>query len=159
MTKSAFTQVKTISAAEYRETIKKHGRLPIITGEYRPLTKKRTHGPKEHDLQKQIVELFRFHGFKVFLMDAMTGVGYFGNDDDRRFAFIADLKNRGYEKGQPDICVVRNKVWFIELKRGKGGRTSIAQKDMADWLMNHGHNYALIDSLERARDLATNPCN
>lgn len=153
------TQVKTISAAEYRKIIKNKGRLPIVTGKYSLQTKKRAHGPKEHDLQKQIVELFRFHGFKVFLMDAMTGVGYFGNDDDRRFAFIADLKARGYEKGQPDICVVRNKVWFIELKRGKGGRTSIAQKDMAEWLMTHGHNYTLIDSLERARDLATNPCN
>ena len=153
------TQVKTISAAEYREIIKNHGRSPIMTDKYSLQTKKRAHGPKEHVLQKQIVELFRFHGFKVFLMDAMTGVGYFGNDDDRRFAFIADLKARGYEKGQPDICVVRNKVWFIELKRGKGGRASIEQKDMAEWLMTHGHNYALIDSLERARDLATNPCN
>lgn len=151
-----------ISASEYREMHKNltgRAKLGVKVGNHTTKTKKRTHGPKEHDLQKQIVELFRFHGFKVFLMDAMTGVGYFGNDDDRRFAFIADLKARGYEKGQPDICVVRNKVWFIELKRGKGGRTSIAQKDMADWLMTHGHNYALIDSLERARDLATNPCN
>lgn len=153
-----FTQVQTISAAEYRKIIKR-GRLTEITGVYCPQTRKHAVGPKEHDLQKQIVELFRFHGFKVFLMDAMTGVGYFGDDDSRRFAFIADLKARGYEKGQPDICVVRNKVWFIELKRGKGGRTSIAQKDMGQWLMDHGHNYALIDSLERARDLATNPCN
>lgn len=151
-----------MTAAEYRKTNRNltvDAKFGDGTGKYSPKGKKRAVGAKEHDLQKQIVELFRFYGFKVFLMDAMTGVGYFGDDDSRRFAFIADLKARGYEKGQPDICVVRNKVWFIELKRGKGGRTSIAQKDIGQWLMDHGHNYALIDSLERARDLATNPCN
>lgn len=121
--------------------------------------RKRVKNPKEHTLQKQIVELLRGHGFKVFLMDAMTGVGYFGNDDRRRFAFIADLKARGYEKGQPDICVVRNKVWFVELKKPKGGRASNEQKDMGQWLKDHGHNYALISTFEEAQGFATNPTN
>lgn len=155
-------KVKQISAQEYRETIKKFGTRFAIgdkVDNYSPQKRKRAHGPKEHDLQKQIVELLRFHGFKVFLMDAMTGVGYFGNDDRRRFAFIADLKARGYEKGQPDICVVRNKVWFIELKKPKGGRASNEQKDMGQWLKDHGHNYALISTFEEAQGFATNPTN
>lgn len=113
----------------------------------------------EHTLQKQIVQLFRLRGFRVFVLDAMTGVGYFGARDPRRFAFIADLKARGYEKGQPDLCVVRNRVSFIELKRGRGGRASREQKDIGDWLRAHGHNAFLIKSLEEAVAIADNPAN
>lgn len=155
-------KLKSISASEYREMHKNltgRAKLGVRMGNHTTKTRKRAVGAKEHDLQKQIVELLRGYGFRVFLMDAMTGVGYFGKGDGRRFAFIADLKARGYEKGQPDICVVRNKVWFLELKKPKGGRASTEQKDMGRWLVEHGHNYALIDSIEQARDLATNPCN
>lgn len=113
----------------------------------------------EHTLQKQIVQLFRMHGFQVFVLDAMTGVGYFGARDPRRFAFIADLKSRGYTKGQPDLCVVRNRVTFIELKRGRGGRASSEQKDMWQWLVDHGHNAFIIKSVEEAAAIATNQAN
>lgn len=113
----------------------------------------------EHTLQKQIVQLFRTMGFKVFVLDAVTGVGYFGQDDKRRFAFLADLKARGYTKGQPDLCVIRNKVWFLELKKTPKAKIGKEQLDMRDWLQNHGHNAAIISSADEALQIANNPLN
>lgn len=113
----------------------------------------------EHELQKQIVQLFRMRGFQVFVLDAMTGAGYFSQRDPRRFAFIADLKARGYTKGQPDLCVVRNRAVFIELKRGRGGHASPEQKDMWKWLVDHGHQAFIIKSVEEAIAIADNPSN
>lgn len=113
----------------------------------------------EHNLQKQIVQLFRTMGFKVFVLDAVTGVGYFRQDDARRFAFLADLKSRGYTKGQPDLCVVRNKIWFLELKKSPKAHIGQEQKDMWNWLTEHGHNAAIISSVEEALRIANNPLN
>lgn len=113
----------------------------------------------EHSLQKQIVQLFRTMGFKVFVLDAVTGVGYFGQDDKKRFAFLADLKARGYTKGQPDLCVVRNKVWFLELKKTAKSHIGAEQKDIQGWLHEHGHNAAIISSVEEALSISNNPAN
>ena len=113
----------------------------------------------EHTLQKQIVALFRTMGFRVFVLDAVTGVGYFGQDDKKRFAFLADLKARGYTKGQPDLCVVRNKVWFIELKKTPKSKVGAEQLDMQDWLNKHGHNAVIISDFDEAQRIATNPLN
>ena len=113
----------------------------------------------EHSLQKQIVDLFRKTGFKVFVLDAATGVGYFRQDDARRFAFLADLKSRGYTKGQPDLCVVRNKIWFLELKKSPKARIGQEQKDMWNWLTEHGHNAAIISSVDEALRIVNNPLN
>lgn len=113
----------------------------------------------EHVLQKQIVALFRQLGFRVFVLDAATGVGYFGRDDKKRFAFLGDLKARGYTIGQPDLCVVRNKIWFLELKKTAKSRIRPEQKDMQDWLHAHGHNAAIISSVEEALKIANNPNN
>ena len=113
----------------------------------------------EHSLQKQIVQLFRTMGFKVFVLDAVTGVGYFRQDDKKRFAFLADLKARGYTKGQPDLCVVRNKVWFIELKKTPKSKVGPEQLDMQDWLIEHGHNAVIISSIDEALRIANNPLN
>ena len=113
----------------------------------------------EHSLQKQVVELFRRVGFKVFVLDAATGVGYFRRDDARRFAFLADLKARGYTKGQPDLCIVRNKVFFIELKKSSRARVGQEQKDMQSWLIEHGHNAIILSSFEEALRIANNPLN
>ena len=113
----------------------------------------------EHDLQKQIVELFRRCGFRVFVLDAATGVGYFRKDDPRRFAFLVDLKARGYTVGQPDLCIVRNKVWFLELKKTPRSKVRQEQKDMQDWLHEHGHNAAIISSVDEALRIANNPAN
>lgn len=113
----------------------------------------------EHSLQKQIVELFRTCGFRVFVMDAMTGVGYFQARDPRRFAFIADLKNRGYTVGQPDLCVVRNRAIFIELKKTSRSRIRDEQRDIHDWLIAHGHSAFIISSVDEALRIANNPLN
>ena len=113
----------------------------------------------EHTLQKQIVQLFRTMGFRVFVLDAATGVGYFGQDDKRRFAFLADLKSRGYTKGQPDLCIVRNKIWFLELKKPRTAHVGTEQKDIQDWLHAHGHNAAIISSIDEALQIANNPNN
>lgn len=113
----------------------------------------------EHNLQKQIVQLFRTMGFKVFVLDAVTGVGYFKQDDGKRFAFLADLKARGYTKGQPDLCIVRNKVWFIELKKTPKAKVGQEQKDMQSWLIEHGHNAVIISSVDEALRIANNPLN
>lgn len=116
-------------------------------------------GITEHQLQKQIVQLFRMRGFQVFVLDAMTGAGYFAARDPRRFAFITDLKARGYTKGQPDLCIVRNRVIFLELKRSRGGHASAEQKDMWKWLTDHGHLAFIIKSVEEALAIADNPSN
>ena len=113
----------------------------------------------EHSLQKQIVQLFRTMGFKVFVLDAVTGVGYFRQDDKKRFAFLADLKARGYTKGQPDMCIVRNKVFFVELKKSPKAHIGAEQKDMQSWLIEHGHNSVIISSVEEALQIANNPLN
>lgn len=113
----------------------------------------------EHALQKQIVQLFRQLGFKVFVLDAMSGAGYFRKDDPRRFAFIADLKARGYTVGQPDLCVVRNKVIFLELKKSTRSRVRPEQHDMYDWLIGHGHNAFIISSVDEALRIANNELN
>ena len=113
----------------------------------------------EHALQKQIVQLFRQVGFKVFVLDAMSGAGYFRKDDPRRFAFIADLKARGYTVGQPDLCIVRNRVIFIELKKTTRSRIRPEQRDMYDWLIQHGHQDFIISSVDEAIAIANNPAN
>lgn len=113
----------------------------------------------EHTLQRQIVDLFRKARFKVFVLDAATGVGYFQSRDPRRFAFLADLKARGYTKGQPDLCVIRNRIWFLELKKTPRARVGAEQKDMLAWLQEHGHNAAIISSVDEALRLANNPMN
>lgn len=113
----------------------------------------------EHSLQKQIVDLFRQTGFKVFVLDAATGVGYFQARDPRRFAFLADLKARGYTKGQPDLCIVRNKIWFLELKKTPKAHVGAEQKDMQQWFIEHGHNSAIISSVDEALRIANNPLN
>ena len=113
----------------------------------------------EHSLQKQIVELFRACGFRVFVMDAMTGVGYFQARDPRRFAFIADLKNRGYTVGQPDLCVVRNRAIFIELKKTSRSHIRQEQRNIYDWLVTHGHSAFIISSVDEALRIANNPLN
>lgn len=111
----------------------------------------------EHTLQKQIVELFRKCGFRVFVLDAATGVGYFNQNDPRRFAFLADLKSRGYTKGQPDLCVVRNRVVFIELKKSARSHVRPEQRDMYDWLITHGHVAFIISTVDDALKIANNP--
>lgn len=113
----------------------------------------------EHSLQKQIVDLFRKTGFKVFVLDAATGVGYFQARDPRRFAFLSDLKARGYTKGQPDLCVVRNRVWFVELKKSPKAHVGQEQKDMQAWLIEHGHNSVIISSVDEAMRICNNPFN
>lgn len=117
----------------------------------------RTPERSEHVLQKQIVDLFRKCGFRVFVLDAATGVGYFHARDPRRFAFLADLKARGYTKGQPDLCIVRNRVVFIELKKTARSRVRPEQRDMYDWLIEHGHNAFIISSVDDAVNIANNP--
>lgn len=113
----------------------------------------------EHTLQKQIVQLFRQMGFRVFVLDAATGVGYFKQNDPRRFAFLADLKARGYTVGQPDLCVVRNRATFIELKKTAKAKIRPEQLDMRDWLIAHGHPAFIISSVEEAVAIATNQAN
>ena len=151
-----------MTASEYRNLNRKRhqdAKFEAKSNNHSQKTKTRIVSPKEHEFQKKVVREFRKYGFQVYLMDAMVGVGYFSKDDPKRFAFINALKARGYEKGQPDICVIRNKVWFIELKRKNKGKASDEQLDIGDWLVAHGHNYALIDDMSDVARIIENPNN
>jgi hypothetical protein len=47
--------------------------------------------------------------------------------------------------GVPDrICIVLGQVWFVELKKPRGGRTAPLQKLFGKWLVEQGCNYANI---------------
>jgi hypothetical protein len=47
------------------------------------------------------------------------------------------------------ICIVRGQVWFVELKKPRGSRTSALQVQFGEWLVGQGQNYAKIQNLEQ----------
>lgn len=66
---------------------------------------------------------------------------------------IAKQKNMGMRPGFPDLLVMwRGFTWGFEVKAGKGGRLSDAQKDMQKAFQTNGFQYAVVRSVDDARD-------
>ncbi len=100
---------------------------------------------KEHEIQKQIVEYFRFKSYVTVCTDVMAALGYL--QGNKRFAFIKHYKDIGYTKGQSDIIVIKkNKVIFIEVK-SKLGRQSDEQKQFQMLIEKAGIEYLLARSI------------
>lgn len=80
---------------------------------------------KEHDFQKQAVDLLRRFGVLVISADVMDGLKFLPAKDGRaRSMFVNHHKAMGYLPGQPDLMIFGQggRVWFFELKTRKGAQ-------------------------------------
>jgi hypothetical protein len=101
----------------------------------------------EHSLQYAIHNYLEYKKIIHFETDVMSGLQYFSHNDGRRFAFINHHKKLGYLVGQPDLIVLKNGVYFVELKTSKG-RQSKEQKELQKKLSTAGYNYLIWRSLD-----------
>lgn len=82
----------------------------------------------EHQLQKLICNLLSYAGIYFFETDVMDGLKFCGSEK-QRLAFINHHKAMGYKPGQSDLVIILPKrIVFVEIKNGKVGRQSEAQK-------------------------------
>lgn len=101
---------------------------------------------EEHILQQQITQYCRLRHFIVIDCDIMDGLKY--AKDSARFPFIIHHKRMGYQKGQPDMIIMKNgKVWCLELKSAKG-KQSKEQKEYQEMCIKNGIPYLVIKKLE-----------
>lgn len=102
----------------------------------------------EHTIQKEIVSYLRSKGYYTIGTDVMSGLGFLGNNQGKRIAFINHHKGIGYTKGQPDFVAIKGSdIYFIECKDHKGTRTK-EQKEIAEILQKQGLNYILARGIE-----------
>ena len=102
----------------------------------------------EHDLQVACVRWFRYQYQKYArLMFAIP------NGGQRNAVVAAKLKAEGVQAGVPDLFLAvprgdRHGLW-IEMKNGKAGRLSDAQKAIHETLRQHGYQVEVCrDSLQ-----------
>lgn len=101
---------------------------------------------EEHILQQQITQYCRLRHFIVVDCDIMDGLKY--AKDSARYPFIIHHKRMGYQKGQPDMIIMKNgKVWCLELKSAKG-KQSKEQKEYQEMCIKNGIPYLVIKKLE-----------
>ncbi len=67
----------------------------------------------------------------------------------------AKLKRMGVRPGVPDLVVlVRGVAMFIELKADtKTARLSKPQEQWRDWLLEHGHGWACVRSVDQLKEV------
>ena len=107
----------------------------------------------EHQIQGQIVEIFRLHHVLIIETDVMSGLQFFSHKDKRRYSFIAHHKKIGYTKGQPDLVIVlNNEVIFIEVKTPKG-TMSPEQEEFKNYIELAGLKHIVMRSAEEALEL------
>ena len=87
--------------------------------------------PSEHDEQVGVVNWIR-HRFPEVVVFAIP------NGDKRSISVAKRLKAEGVTPGVPDLFIPDWNLW-IEMKKQKGGRLSVAQKDMIEHLERIGH--------------------
>lgn len=87
--------------------------------------------PSEHDEQRGMVNWFRSR-FPAVLIFAIP------NGEKRAISVAKRLKAEGVVAGIPDLYVPQWNLW-IEMKRQKGGRLSLEQKAMIEYLKEIGH--------------------
>lgn len=102
----------------------------------------------EHMEQVQLVSWFR----KTY-----TGVLIFSipNGGQRNAVTASFLKAEGVVAGIPDLYIPQHNLW-IEMKKAKGGRVSVAQKEKIAYLESIGHKVIIGHGFEDARDKVTN---
>ena len=99
----------------------------------------------EHDLQKAVLTYLRLLGkpgvFAFAIPNAARRTGYDG----------WRMKQEGLLPGAPDLCVCLHgsKVAWLELK-AKKGRQTLEQKGVEMMLLNLGHSYAVVNTLDGA---------
>lgn len=99
---------------------------------------------EEHKLQVNIVKLLRWNKFLVFSVP---------NGGSRYSIEALSLKAEGCMAGVSDLIIVLvGQVFFIELKRPKGGRQSENQKIFQEEVEKRGHTYLIWKSLDDAVD-------
>ena len=117
--------------------------------ELHKLWEKQNHGkaaPTEHDLQVECVRWFRYQYPREIIMAIPNG-GY------RTAKTAAIMKAEGQLAGVPDLFVPRANAQYhglwIEMKNGKAGRLSDAQKAIHETLRQHGYQVEVCrDSLQ-----------
>lgn len=118
-------------------------RLAALLSAGRPKRKLRT---EEHDAQ---VDLFRDH-LDVRLVRGAVAFAV-GNGGKRHPKVAREMKAEGVKAGVPDIFVLyRRQVYFLEMKKAKGGRVSKEQKVMMARLVAAGAICAVAAGLEQA---------
>ena len=82
---------------------------------------------KESDIQAQIRDFLRYHGFFVY----------------------KNHQTLGSYPGVADLTAIRNgKVYWIEVKKPKTGRLSETQKRFGQAIKNHGGNFFVATSID-----------
>jgi len=106
----------------------------------------RNFGTTEHRLQVLVLEHLRLCGRPGVRAIAIP------NEGRRSYRTGARMKDAGLSPGAPDLVIVmpNREVAWLELKRGKNGRMSVAQKGMQAWLTSIGHTYGVARTLDEA---------
>lgn len=106
--------------------------------------------PSEHAEQVTLINWYR-RTFKNSLLVAIP------NGGKRSIKTAVELKREGVSKGFPDLFlpVMRGGYGglFIEMKRQKGGRTSIEQKDWLEYLNGAGYKAVVCKGFEEAKEV------
>jgi hypothetical protein len=100
--------------------------------------------PTEHEEQRQVVMWFRrkYGTIRIF---AIPNGGF------RSRATAARLKAEGVSPGVPDLFVPKHLLW-IEMKRLKGGKLSLEQRDWQRYLVDDcQHTWIVCHGAEDAK--------
>ncbi len=103
---------------------------------------------QEHNLQVSCVEWFRFRFPKALIFAIPNG----GHRDVR---VAVKMKAEGVTAGVPDLCVPMSMhgyhALYIEMKNGKAGRVSDAQRSVMDKLRDEGNKCVVCRSFDEFR--------
>jgi translation initiation factor IF-2 len=111
-----------------------------------PVKVRKKPATEEHDAQ---VDLFKDHIWPR-LVDGAVAFAV-GNGGKRHPKVAKAMKEEGVTAGVPDIFALhRRQVYFIEMKKAKGGRVRKEQKIMMARLVGAGAICAVANGLEQA---------
>ena len=113
----------------------------------------------EDILQRQIVAKFRAHNAFVILTDAVGPALKYISNNQMKMGFISWSKDRGWDKGVPDLIIIwKGSVLFLELKFKKG-KLSPEQEIWKNRIISEGYEYACWRTLEECENWITNKLN
>ena len=99
--------------------------------------------PTEHEEQREVVRWFRqtWPDVRIFAIP---------NGGARSKATAGRLKAEGVASGVPDLFIPAWRLW-VEMKRSKGGRVSLEQKDWIVYLESCGYQCVVGQGAEDAK--------
>ena len=108
-------------------------------------------------IQQTAVQMVRILYPDVLLSLSLSGIKLNGSYIENAKTIKA-LVPQGFERGLPDLTIYlpEGKVLNLEFKRPNGGVQSDDQKKVEAKLLDLGHNYHLVRSLEQAFDFIAN---